>query len=54
MAVPQITLKQVLDDPSVASRIAGKAVFLGVTAMTKALDSTRSRWMDFSPAGAAA
>jgi len=38
MAVPQVSLKLVLDDPSVASRFVGKAVFVGVTAMTEVRD----------------
>jgi signal transduction histidine kinase len=38
VAIPQISLKQVLDDPTVASRFAGKAVFIGVTAMTEVRD----------------
>lgn len=37
-AVPQISLKQVLDDPAVVERFAGKAVFVGVTAMTEVRD----------------
>jgi len=38
MAVPQISLKQVLDDPVVAARFTDKAVFVGVTAMTEVRD----------------
>jgi signal transduction histidine kinase len=38
MAVPQISLMQVLNDPSVASRFTDKVVFVGVTAMTEVRD----------------
>ena len=38
MAVPQISLKQLLDDPTVASQFTDKAVFVGVTSMTEVRD----------------
>ncbi len=36
--IPHISLKRVLDDPTAASQFTGKAVFVGVTAMTEVRD----------------
>ena len=36
--IPRISLKRVLDDPTAASEFTGKAVFVGVTAMTEVRD----------------
>jgi signal transduction histidine kinase len=36
--IPRISLKRVLDDPTLASQFAGKAVFVGVTSLTEVRD----------------
>jgi len=38
MTIPTVSLKRLLDDPSLAARFAGKAVFVGVTAETLVRD----------------
>jgi len=42
-SIPRVTLKELRDDPSLASRFAGKIVFAGVTAQT----AVKDRW--FTP-----